>query len=806
MSQYRPRGQPWAVFFCFWGERIIGFLPTFVLVYPAFMSLYCRPSFALLLSLLVVGCGSSSESSAENNGSSGSSAGGSSAGGSSSGGSSSGGSDSAGSSGSGQGGSQAGAAGNGAQSGSSGAGGSNTGATAGSSGSSGSGGCTPGAVESCYSGPVGTENVGICKSGQKTCNPDGSGFGSCEGEVLPQATESCASTEDENCDGQQNEGCPCMPGTSLPCYTGPAGTKDIGSCKAGTKSCLPDGTGYGACEGETIPQSEDCDAALEDEDCDGFVNEEGISCICAPGAISGCYDGPDGTQFVGICLPGTKTCDASGLSYGPCMDQVLPEFDSCLTDDDEDCTGASTVCMGNEECSPTGHCEDPCSPAKLGRSYQGCEYYPTVTANMVDSGTFHYSVAVSNTSNKPTTVTVTKGAATITTVDVAANSVQIINLPWESTLKGPSSLFATPMPSSSLVAQGAYRLTTTRPVTVYQYSPLEYTIGGAYSYTNDASLLLPVNVWSGNYRVMARHHWAGTSGFLTVTASQDNTTVNVQKGPKSGIVKAGIPGIGTDGNGSVVLNRGDVFQLVTDGGGDLSDPNDVTGTLVTADKPVQALGGHQCTNVPDSTGYCDHLEESMFPIESTATEYLISTPLIQVGVPKASIVRIMAIDPNVTLSYDPPQGGAPGSLGAGGDWQEFQTSGNFKITASGRVLVGQYMLGQDAGGGSGDPALSLAVATFQYRTDYLFHAPTNYDLNFVTITAPANANVTLDGSPVSGFTAIGGSGYGYLNVALPNSNGGNHNVSSDQPVGITVYGYGQYTSYWYPGGLNLNTF
>ena len=23
--------------------------------------------------------------------------------------------------------------------------------------------------------------------------------------------------------------------------------------------------------------------------------------------------------------------------------------------------------------------------------------------------------------------------------------------------------------------------------------------------------------------------------------------------------------------------------------------------------------------------------------------------------------------------------------------------------------------------------------------------------------------------------------------------------------GITVYGYGQYTSYWYPGGLDLNT-
>ena len=32
---------------------------------------------------------------------------------------------------------------------------------------------------------------------------------------------------------------------------------------------------------------------------------------------------------------------------------------------------------------------------------------------------------------------------------------------------------------------------------------------------------------------------------------------------------------------------------------------------------------------------------------------------------------------------------------------------------------------------------------------------------------------------------------------------GNHEITGDQPFGITVYGYGAYTSYWYPGGLNL---
>ena len=63
----------------------------------------------------------------------------------------------------------------------------------------------------------------------------------------------------------------------------------------------------------------------------------------------------------------------------------------------------------------------------------------------------------------------------------------------------------------------------------------------------------------------------------------------------------------------------------------------------------------------------------------------------------------------------------------------------------------------------------------------------------------------LDGMPLS-FTAVGGSGFGLARVypltAGPGGDG-SHNITGNAPFGITVYGYGQYTSYWYPGGLNL---
>ncbi|WP_147333054.1 kelch repeat-containing protein [Archangium gephyra] len=65
--------------------------------------------------------------------------------------------------------------------------------------------CLPGETRRCaYSGPAGTENVGICHAATQTCDDTGSGWGSCTGEVTPR-TESCTSALDEDCDGLRNE-------------------------------------------------------------------------------------------------------------------------------------------------------------------------------------------------------------------------------------------------------------------------------------------------------------------------------------------------------------------------------------------------------------------------------------------------------------------------------------------------------------------------------------------------------------------------------------------------------------------------
>ncbi|MEZ4447981.1 MAG: choice-of-anchor L domain-containing protein [Nannocystaceae bacterium] len=65
--------------------------------------------------------------------------------------------------------------------------------------------CNPGEQIACYSGDEDTKNVGICKEGVATCNAQGTEFGPCVGEVLPQTDEVCANAKDDNCNGQVDE-------------------------------------------------------------------------------------------------------------------------------------------------------------------------------------------------------------------------------------------------------------------------------------------------------------------------------------------------------------------------------------------------------------------------------------------------------------------------------------------------------------------------------------------------------------------------------------------------------------------------
>jgi len=59
---------------------------------------------------------------------------------------------------------------------------------------------------------------------------------------------------------------------------------------------------------------------------------------CTPGDSQPCYAGPPGTQDVGLCAAGEQVCTPQG-EWGPCVGEVLPAAESCVTPGDESCDG-----------------------------------------------------------------------------------------------------------------------------------------------------------------------------------------------------------------------------------------------------------------------------------------------------------------------------------------------------------------------------------------------------------------------------------------------------------------------------------
>jgi MYXO-CTERM domain-containing protein len=210
--------------------------------------------------------------------------------------------------------------------------------------------------QACYDGPAGTNGVGLCHGGVKSCvrNGDGSyGYTACSSQVLP-APEICNGLDDD-CNGLVDEN------LTRSCYDGdistinPATGQPYGVCKPGIETCTVGN--WGACtvctstqvlsgsppaDCQVLPRADDCSCAEcggsgagQDWNCDGQLT---TCTACVPSSTRPCYNGPAGTAGVGLCHAGTQTCDAAG-SWGSCAGEVLPTPEICSNGIDENCNG-----------------------------------------------------------------------------------------------------------------------------------------------------------------------------------------------------------------------------------------------------------------------------------------------------------------------------------------------------------------------------------------------------------------------------------------------------------------------------------
>ena len=574
--------------------------------------------------------------------------------------------------------------------------------------------------------------------------------------------------------------------------------------------------------------------------------------VCGGSVATTCSD--DGRVVAARDCTAESLACATGLGCLTCV----PSSSSCDGDTRLVCRadgsgwdrGVACDRSAGLRCSPDG-CADLCARAVEGHSYIGCEYWAVPLMSSVLPPEFHFAVVVANPQLVAAEVVVEHvvvdagGARTFESLErrtVAPGALEIVELPWVSRLKGEPGLVGSVSAPAS-----AYRVRADVPVSAYQFNPIEYRIetdcsdgysdrpgdGVCFSYTNDASLLLPTNVLTGNYLGLSRQTQllidetygpGSTSGFLAIVGvTPDPVEVEVRFAGRSAPSSDGAVAAHAQGDTETfTLAQGDVLELASaalttcDGPSrservsgrletycDVTRAYDLTGTEIRATAPVAVFGGHDCTFVPYDAWACDHLEEMLFPLESWGRDYIV--PVTAPLEAEPNVVRLVSGHDGNVIELDPPLVRAM-TLDRG-QFVELEARESFRVRGSEPLMAMQMLVGQEyAGVGSvpfganGDPAMALAIPVEQYRTSYELLAPATYRLSYVAVVAPNGTDVVLDGRLVGGFHAVGVSGYRVANVEI---DPGAHAIHAAAGFGVSVYGFGSFTSYLYSGGLDL---
>jgi hypothetical protein len=538
---------------------------------------------------------------------------------------------------------------------------------------------------------------------------------------------------------------------------------------------------------------------------DGASREDEVVCEAGCDPEAGCV----------ACTPGSRVCDGSV--------SLVCNADGTGWLHGRDCAEWGVACVG-------AYCDDPCAQAEATRSYMGCEYYavPLAQTRELYERIFDFRVVVANPSPRPVEVTVHRGSRIEARRRIVPGGTVDIPLPW---IDGVSFPNGEHWDHSSVVADGAYRITSDFPVIVSQYSPFDYAVyqdALYYSHTNDASLLLPTHALGLEHVATSYEPVSGPLGSLpgylaVVGVAPEGTRVRVvPTAPIAADPEGRWPETPAGEPLAFELAAGEVAQLVAapPPSCDESRPGwieetrfcreegyDVTGSRVIADRPVAAFSGHVCAYVPWDTPACDHLETQLAPLTTWGTE-LETTVMREPGSEATNLLRVMAARDGTRVTFDPPIGEvATAELDAGAH-VELPLADAVSIRADAPIQVAQMLLGQnqtDPPLERGDPSLTVLVPAEQFRDDYVFVTPSSYadaedGRSYLLVSRAPGAAIELDGEPLEAeWTAVG-----ERELAVVPVTGGTHRASAPAPFGLIAFGLGSYTSYAHPAGLDLH--
>jgi hypothetical protein len=319
--------------------------------------------------------------------------------------------------------------------------------------------------------------------------------------------------------------------------------------------------------------------------------------------------------------------------------------------------------------------------------------------------------------------------------------------------------------------------------------------------TTDTYLAYPVDLLGKSYRA-ACYRWLQSDllAQVAVVATEDGTTVRFT--PSAPVVQPVPSSLVGPVSGrepiELTLNRGEVYQIIAK-----YDPgtlSDLTGTLVTADKPVALFSGHNCAYVPNSsTKACNLLVEQMPPISTWGHEHYVG----RLATRTSSVVRVIASEDSTVVSINRRP---VATLNAGEFYEDVHQRDPMAITADRPVLVVQLAQGYDNGDEMGDPMMTVIAPVTQYNSSYRFATPLRGSWrNFANVIVPLTSigDLRLDGAPVADslFRQIGTSPWAAGAITVEE---GAHTITCGARFGFSCYGFGAdkeaYDAYGHAGG------
>jgi hypothetical protein len=405
---------------------------------------------------------------------------------------------------------------------------------------------------------------------------------------------------------------------------------------------------------------------------------------------------------------------------------------------------------------------------------------------------------------------------------VAAFTVVEVEVPWYYEMIGED------------VFQYGIEISAERPISVTCYNSKDQT--------SDGYLALPTSSWGTQY-ISACYYvdqydprdgdwmncWAvPRSGEFAVIAAEDSTVVNVYPSTKT------VQGIPAGQIYRKVLQKGQIFQ-VQDGGDTKRSPwypgTDITGSVITASKPVGLISGHVRTGVPNQWDSKDHLCEMLPPRNALGKRYMIVPFGGRTGGDVVRVISTVAFPTNVTIT-SAAKGSFSARVPTTGEFFDYDLIDPVLITADAPILVTQYSRSQDAGrlpdstlSSYFDPDMVVITPEEQFVNGAVFQTLSNdtvhdwstgriltkFVKHYVSLVGERATfdRTMLDGKPIALHSVLQRGDfptapYSWAVIEVPDNM--THVIESEGLFGGYVYGVGNVDSYAWPIGSGLRQF